>query len=68
MVRDCRDHKRPWIKGIIQNRSGPVTYQVIVQNLFSSRHADQLRSLAGSKVVDTEPEAKVPYDSLVVVY
>lgn len=28
MVRDYRDRKRSWIKGVIQDRLGPVTYQV----------------------------------------
>ena len=34
MVRDYRDCKQPWIKGVIQDRLGPVTYQVMVGNLF----------------------------------
>ena len=62
MVRDCRDRKRPWIKGVIQDRLGPVTYQVMVGNLFWKRHVDQLRSLAGSKVADTESKAEIPLD------
>ena len=62
MVRDYRDHKRLWIKGVIQDRLGPVTYQVMVGNLFWKRHMDQLRSLAGSKVADTKPMAESPLD------
>ena len=62
MVRDYRDRKRPWIKGVIQDRLGPVTYQVMVGNLFWKRHVDQLRSLAGSKVADTESKAEIPLD------
>ena len=62
MVRDYRDRKRPWIKGVIQDRLGPVTYQVIVGNLFWKGHVDQLRSLASSKVADTEPMAESPLD------
>ena len=34
MVRDYRDRKRPWIKGVVQDRLGPVTYRVMVKNLF----------------------------------
>ena len=44
MVRDYRDRKRSWIKGVIQDRLGPVTYKVTVENLFWKRHVDQLRS------------------------
>ncbi|XP_022805757.1 uncharacterized protein K02A2.6-like [Stylophora pistillata] len=29
MVRDYRDRKRPWIKGVVQDRVGPVTYHVM---------------------------------------
>lgn len=49
MVKDYRNRKRPWIKGVIQDRLGPVTYRVMVGDLFWKRHVDQLRSLAGSK-------------------
>ena len=62
MVRDYRDRKRPWILEVIQDRLGPVTYQVMVGNLFWKRHVDQLRSLAGSKVADTKPVAESPLD------
>ena len=62
MVRDYRDRKRPWFKGVIQDRLGSVTYQVMVGNLFSKRHVDQLRSLAGSKVAHTESKAEIPFD------
>ena len=62
MVRDYQDCKRLWIKGIIEDRLGPVTYQVMVGNLFWKRHVDQLRSLAGSKVADTESKAEIPLD------
>ena len=34
----------------------------MVGNLFWKRHVDQLRSLAGSKVADTEPKAEIPLD------
>ena len=46
MVRDYRDRKRPWIKGVIQDRLGPVTYELtcIVGNLFWKRYANLLRS------------------------
>ena len=62
MVRDYRDRKRLWIKGIIQDRLGPVTYQAMVGNLFWKRHVDQLRCLAGSKVADTESKVEIPLD------
>ena len=62
MVRDYQDRKRQWIKGVIQDRLGPVTYQLMVGNLFWKRHVDQLRSLVGSKVADTEPMAESPLD------
>ena len=62
MFRDYRDRKRPWIKGVIQDRLGPVTYQVMVGNLFWKCHVDQLQSLAGSKVADTEPITESPLD------
>ena len=52
MVKDYRDRNQPWIKGVIQDRLGPVTYCVQVGCLFWKRHVDQLRSLAGSKVAD----------------
>ena len=47
MVRDFQDHKELWIKGVIQDRLGPVMYQVMVGNLFWKQHVDHLRSLAG---------------------
>lgn len=62
MVRDYRDRKRPWIKGVVQDRVGPVTYHVMAGNLFWKQHVSQLRSLAGSKVADTEPMAEIPFD------
>ena len=62
MVRDYRDRKRAWIKGVIQDRLGPVTYQVMARNLFWKRHVDQLRSLASSKVADTESKAEISLD------
>ena len=64
MVRDYVDHKQPWIKGVIQDRLGPVTcaYQAMVGNVFWKRHVDQLQSLAGSKVTDTESKAEIPLD------
>ena len=40
MVRDYPDRKQPWIKGVIQDRLGPVTYQVMVGNLFWKCHVD----------------------------
>ena len=58
----AKDHKRLWIKGVIQDHLGPVTYQVMVENLFWKRHADQLRYLAGSKNADTELMAEIPLD------
>lgn len=33
MVRDYRDRERPWIKGVIQDCLGPVTFRVIVDQL-----------------------------------
>ena len=60
MVRDCRNRKSPWIKGVIQDRSGPVTYRVQVGDLLCKCQVDQLRSLAGSKVADTESLSEVP--------
>ena len=41
---------------------GAVTYQVMVENLFWKWPLGQLRSLAGSKVADTEPMAESPLD------
>ena len=63
MVRDYRDRKQSWIKGVIQDRLGLITNQVMVQNLFWKRDVDQLRFLAGSKIADTEPMAEVPLDN-----
>ena len=60
IVRDYRDRKCLWIIGVIQDRLGPVTYQVMVGNLFWKRHVDQLRSLADSKVADTESKVEIP--------
>ena len=64
MVRDYRDRKRPWIKGVIQDRLGPVTYELtcMVGNLFWKRYVNLLRSLAGSWVADTESKAEIPLD------
>ena len=62
MVKDYRNRKRPWIKGVIQDRLGRVTHRVMVGDLFWKRHVDQLRSLAGSKVAETETMAETPKD------
>ena len=40
MVKDCLNCNRPWIKGVIQHLLGPVTYQVMVGDLFWKRHVD----------------------------
>ena len=52
MVKDYRQRKDPWIRGVIQMRLSPITYRVQVGDLFWKRHVDQLRSLAGSRVAD----------------
>ena len=62
MVRDYRDRGRPWIKGVKQDRLGPVTYKVMVGNLFWKRHVNLLRSLAGSWFAGTESKAEIPLD------
>ena len=60
MVRDHRNHKPPWIKGVIQDCLGPVTYKVQIGDLLWKRHVDQLRSLARSKVTDKESLSGMP--------
>ena len=60
IVRDYRSRKSSGIKGVIQDRLGPITYRVQVEDLLWERQADQLRSLAGLKAADTESLSKVP--------
>ena len=67
MVKDYRNGKRPWIKGVIQDRLGPVTYRVMGGHLFWKRHVDQLQSLAGSKVAETETMAETPKDDYALI-
>ena len=67
MVKDYRNRKRPWIKGVIQDRLGPVTYRVMGGHLFWKRHVDQLQSLAGSKVAETETMAETPKDDYALI-
>ncbi|XP_022786636.1 uncharacterized protein K02A2.6-like [Stylophora pistillata] len=55
MVKDYRNRGSAWIKGVVQDRLGPVTYRVQVEKLLWKRHVDQLRELAGSKVADVQP-------------
>ena len=57
MAKDYRNRGSVWTKGVIQDRLGPVTYQVEVGKLLWKRHIDQLRELAGSKVADVEPKS-----------
>jgi len=54
MAKDYRNRGSVWIKGVIQDRLGPVTYRVQV---LWKRHIDQLRELSGSKVADVEPKS-----------
>ena len=42
LVRDYRDNNK-WVRGVIVNRLGPVTYHVQVNNLCWKRHIDQIR-------------------------
>jgi hypothetical protein len=42
LVKDYRDNEK-WIRGVIVNKLGPVTYQVQVGNLLWKRHIDQTR-------------------------
>ena len=56
-AKEYRNRGSVWTKGVIQDRLGPVTYRVQVGKLFWKRHIDQLRELAGSKVVDAEPKS-----------
>ena len=71
MVKDYRACQSKWTRGVIQDRIGPVTYQVQVGDLFWKRHLNQLRSIAGSKVADqfptdqTDPEHLDPLPSLI---
>ena len=60
IVRDYRSRKSSGIKGVIQDRLGPITYRVQVEDLLWKRQVDQLRSLAGLKAADTESLSKVP--------
>ena len=57
MVKDYRNCGSAWTQGVVQNRLGPVTYRVQVGKLLWKKHIDQLRELAGSKVVDVEPKS-----------
>ena len=52
MVKDYRQRRDPWVKGVIQMRLSPITYRVQVGDLFWKRHVDQLRSLTGSTFPD----------------
>ena len=56
MAKDYRNRGSAWTKGVVQDRSGPITYLVQVGKLLWKRHIDQLRDLAGSKVADVEPK------------
>jgi len=56
MAKDYRNLGSAWSKGVVQDRLGPITYQVQVGKLLWKRHIDQLRELAGSKVADVEPK------------
>lgn len=42
LVKDYRDNEK-WIRGVIVNKLGPVTYQAQVGNLLWKRHIDQTR-------------------------
>ena len=42
MVKDYHNHGSAWTKGIVQDRFGPVTYQVHVRNWLWKRCIDQL--------------------------
>ena len=61
MVRDYQDHQRPWIKGVIQDRLGPITYQVMVGIWFETA-CGSVAILSRFKVADTEPMAETPLD------
>lgn len=58
MVKDYCKRGSAWVKGVIQDRLGPVTYRVQAGELLWKGHIDQLRELAGSKEADVEPNRR----------
>lgn len=54
MVKDYRFQQQWWVKGVVQDRLGSVSYRVMLGDPVWKRHFDQLRSLAGSKVTDLD--------------
>ena len=58
LVKDYRDNGK-WIRGVIVNKLGPVTYQVQVGNLLWKRHIDQIRNYHAydqQENIDNKPE------------
>ena len=43
MVRDFRPHSSKWMKGVVIQQLGPVTYTVEVDGKLLKRHIDHLR-------------------------
>ena len=54
MVKDYRFQQQWWVKGVVQDRLGSVSYRVMLGDPVWKRHFDKLRSLAGSKVADLD--------------
>lgn len=54
-----KNHRQgpPWLKGTIQEQTGPVSYRVLVEQTIRRQHADQLRSGAMAEEI-TLPEAE----------
>ena len=48
MVRDFRPHTSKWMKGVVIQQLGPVTYTVEVEGKLLKRHVDHLRQWSGS--------------------
>ncbi|PFX15928.1 Uncharacterized protein K02A2.6 [Stylophora pistillata] len=59
MVRDYRDRKRPWIKGVVQDRVGPVTYHVMItgRGITDFTYWEEPKEVTGKKIEFT----RVPF-------
>ena len=65
LIRDYRESRNPWTKGVIISKLGPVTYRVQVEDFIWKRHIDQLimKDLSGTKI---QPEAGEPTKDLLL--
>ena len=55
LVKDYRNRKETWVRGVVICKLSPVTYRVQVEELIWKRHINQIIDLSGSSIAD-EPQ------------